>query len=899
MATLSTNITRYNELMKNPLLFLQEIVHTEHDRNGNLIEDITWEPIDSDFHGSIPRTELKGNYLGYSLVVAEKADEDSISKASSQNGIISFSIRAVNHESIYDWCLVIDSFIIRSKIQYDKFPYCHLLWMLNYTRWNSDTTVNTLNKYNNQTQPHIINQLLSNICRCLSENKQRQMQLALSRFNYQYQIYVPSSLKEAISHMSPQPQYGIGSMNIFRLVDYFLETEDRSVTRTINKDTKNQYLILYQWIKNEGYKIDYSLLSSLFAILSLSMQFKIVKRYFHDIRLGQTIFDPELLKQFQDNQYAEFIGYRYCLETPEMPMDLTVPMLCDCILTLNQTKGESFQSFDGILDFAMTHCDVSNPSISLGLEKFLPKCHGGAVYNPDFRGFIDYSIVCELDESKFTEEYLLTTIKEQLNKYPHAVYHACSFDDQKRPLTEEELEHCHSKKIIYDSNNESHEDNRFSCTKTCNYENKWVVTQNDVLLLNNMLNEPLHEENDKTKKIILDINQISTQVWNNYIRTLPDQYEKDNRNHFIVNSKDINNSKLLLQFSKPISLRIIPRSSPIINMSIDLFGILKTLRQENEIFGPYISEEVKNEFKERESKEVQRRVIESLKQVLNLDDYNGCYFEIPYDKDKLRKILGLYYYKRVIPNNVTDVNSKFLKSQYYDRFTPLCAPKLAEEYNKAINLPFFWCRGVECFKNNLNNQVLENCEDWSSYSLYHLIEIIGYPKIKETEAGFEPDSIVTSFIACANKVMQKFRRLKCRNCGHLMYTYNYHGFNRYNYYSCINPDCPEHNRPVYLNYCYKCKKGLIDSRDSVQCPNGRYICPKCLACCDDEQYERQAQRYILENRPIPPRIERQRGLGHNDKGIFFCYHCGAELLSFDDHGVTKLRCPQCGEIFNM
>ncbi len=899
MATLSTNITRYNELMKNPLLFLQEIDRTEHDRNGNIIGDITWEPINTDFSGRIPRKELKGNYLGYSLVVAEKADEDSLSIASSQNGIISFSIHAVNPENLYDWCLVINSFIIRSKIQYDKFPYCHLLWMLNYTRWNSNTIVNTLNFYDIQTQPYIINQLLSKICRCLSENKQRQMQLALARFNYQYQIYVPSSLKEAISHMSSQPQYGIGNMNIFRLVDYVLETEDSSVIRIIEKDTKNNYLILYQWIKKEEYKIDYSLLSSLFAILSLSMQLKVVKRYFHDIRLGHTIFDPELLKQFKDNQYAEFIGYRYCLETPEIPMDLTVPMLCDCILTLYQTKGESFQSFDGILDFAMTHCDVSNPSISLGLENFLPQCHGGAVYNPNFRGFIDYSIVCELDESKFTEEYLLTTIKEQLNRYPHAKYHACSFDDQKRPLTKEELEHCHSKKIIYNSNNECLEESRFSCTTTCNYENKWVVTQNDVLWLNNMLNEPLHEETDKTKKHIIDINQISTQVWKNYILTLPDQYEKDGKNHFVVDSKDINNSKLLLQFSKPISLRIIPLSSPVINMRLDLFGILKSLCQEKKIFGPIIPKEVIIEFQKRESEEVQRRVIESLKQVLNLDDYNGCYFEIPYDKGILRKILKLYYYKGVMTNNQSNVDNDFLKGKYHRDFVLLCAPKLAEEFNKAINLPFFWCRGVECFKNSLNNQVLENCENWLSYSLYHMIEIIGYPKLKKTEAGIEPDSIVTSFIACVNKVMQKFRRLKCRNCGHLMYTYNYHSFNRYNYYSCINPDCPEHNRPVYLNYCYKCKKSLIDSRDSIQCPNGWYICSKCLACCDDDQYERQAQRYILENRPIPPRIERQRGLGHNDKGIFFCYHCGAQLQSIDDHGVTKLRCPQCGEIFNM
>ena len=47
-----------------------------------------------------------------------------------------------------------------------------------------------------------------------------------------------------------------------------------------------------------------------------------------------------------------------------------------------------------------------------------------------------------------------------------------------------------------------------------------------------------------------------------------------------------------------------------------------------------------------------------------------------------------------------------------------------------------------------------------------------------------------------------------------------------------------------------------------------------LACCDNEQYERQAQRYILTQRPVPTRIEEKRGHGHNDKDEYFCPQCG-------------------------
>ena len=132
-----------------------------------------------------------------------------------------------------------------------------------------------------------------------------------------------------------------------------------------------------------------------------------------------------------------------------------------------------------------------------------------------------------------------------------------------------------------------------------------------------------------------------------------------------------------------------------------------------------------------------------------------------------------------------------------------------------------------------------------------------------------------------------------------MYTDKSSGYNRYNYYSCINPTCSEYNKPIYLSYCFKCKKGLIDSRDSKQCPNGWYICPTCLSCCDDAQYERQAQRYILAKKPIPERIREKLGHGHNDKGEFFCPQCGnpVEIITEED-GTTYKGCRTCKRNFD-
>lgn len=177
-----------------------------------------------------------------------------------------------------------------------------------------------------------------------------------------------------------------------------------------------------------------------------------------------------------------------------------------------------------------------------------------------------------------------------------------------------------------------------------------------------------------------------------------------------------------------------------------------------------------------------------------------------------------------------------------------------------------------------------------------MAEIIGFPKLRQVESSFEPDGIISLFIVVANKAMKKFMRLKCRACGHLMYPVKRDVFDRSNYYACINPTCPEYGKDVYLNYCYKCKRGLIDSRDTKQCPNGWFICPTCLSCCDDDQYERLAQRYVISHLPIPYRIQSKLGGGHNNKGFYFCPKCGSELdVASDGTNRISAYCKSCGK----
>ena len=125
-------------------------------------------------------------------------------------------------------------------------------------------------------------------------------------------------------------------------------------------------------------------------------------------------------------------------------------------------------------------------------------------------------------------------------------------------------------------------------------------------------------------------------------------------------------------------------------------------------------------------------------------------------------------------------------------------------------------------------------------------------------------------------------------------------FNLHNYYACNNQLCSLNKESTYLNYCYNCKRGLIDSRDTKQCPNGWYICPSCLSCCDNELIENCIKRYEITHKPIPLSLLNQRHNGHNDKNKFFCSQCGTELIANNNHTINaNWICPTCKRTYRI
>lgn len=913
--TADINKTRYEELKKNPVFFLKFFENMRYDNNGKEIDYSRWSSLDRDLNISFDAGTFADRELGYALCVLEEGKEKVDEKGNLYPDTITIKFHCASPDSVNDWIYIINCFVIRSQNREDKYAFMELLWALDKLFWKKDTLISAWSQYPAATVSFFVREF-QKFGRVLSYNKQMALKSVLSSYSGRYEIYLPNVFRQAYKCVANdtliplQKKPNIEQLNLYSIIDAIFG--ESSILNETDEDVSSNSLIqLRSWFRGQHRLEDYTLILNVFPLLSEELRFQSVKRYFHDIRNKHISFDVSLIKEIKDSKYDDFIRYRYCVESPAEPVVLTVPLLCDTLITLHNSNGKSFQTFDGILDFAMTRCDTAHPAIDFGLQRFIPTCNRGAVYNIDnFKGFIDYAIIRKLNKDLITDEHLRTVLTYLMDKYARRqTYPVCRYGDGTK-IPDETFQYC-GKRREYKTTENGQERLRsynLECFKYCQYNDRWNISDEKLKHIQDFL----HDKNipySQTSSISLDM--FSTNKLKTYILSLPDKFTMLKNGEFLVHSynrRDVDNNfnlYLIQEFSDALRMRIFPQQGAIVGLQFDVFGFWKNIRQSlpfevlrNQQSSKY-KEALKN-YEQQEAQEVKSRCIGSLKKELNTEITEDGFFEIPYDHNLLSVIVKRFYFKGTIGEKDELHQREFLTySNLTSNFAQYCAPQLSEATNPAIDLPYFWCRGKECFHNNLGTQTLEEEINWYNYTLFHLSEIIGFPMLHKTVAGYEPEPIVWQFIAITNKVMQKFRRLKCRACGHMMFTERTSGFNRYNYYECVNPTCAEVRHPVYLNFCFKCKKGLIDSRDTKQCPNGWYICPSCLACCDNEQYERQAQRYILTNRPVPPRIQEKRGKGHNDKGFYFCPKCGKLIQDIkDEYGNTFRGCIECNINFD-
>ena len=570
----------YEELRKYPLFFVKYYKDIRTDENGREYDYSLWKSVNSDYSISFPAQSFWNRKNGYCLCLAESATYVEKRDLHGKTYMDEKQVNMVFHDvsnSVQDYIICLNSCISHSQNKEDKYFFLEILWLLDKTFIDVNHLTEAIKKYDSKFIPCILN-ILRHIGYCLSVKKQNSLKKVCTSLNGRYDVYTPQILTEAFQFI--QKETDTDKKNLFQLIDEFFEDGfGVAYTDKIDK-TNNPLLQLVCWFSNEKKLYDYNSLIQLFALVSEKTRLDIVKRYFHDVRCGNTTFDVHLLQQFVDNKFDDFIRYRYCIETPSEKVSLTVPLLCDNIITLYNSKGETFQTFDGILDFAMTHCDQAHPDINFDLAGFIPTCEHSAVYNTYFKGFIDYQLIRKLNTSKLSNENLLITIRSILDKYGQRLsYPICKYDKNKKIETTI-LEKC--KSVFKDkTTNGSSQPNRIQCPGIgILYEEKWILKEDDKIteILKTFIPSDSSLRNINSQYYV-DIQDVSVAMLRKYVNSLPQKYKMIGEDEFLVPSykEETYDLFLIKTLSEILRMRIVPQKGALVGARFDVFGYWKDI----------------------------------------------------------------------------------------------------------------------------------------------------------------------------------------------------------------------------------------------------------------------------------------------------------------------------------
>lgn len=231
--------------------------------------------------------------------------------------------------------------------------------------------------------------------------------------------------------------------------------------------------------------------------------------------------------------------------------------------------------------------------------------------------------------------------------------------------------------------------------------------------------------------------------------------------------------------------------------------------------------------------------------------------------------------------------NKAIKNREPIGYKHLCYPSISNLPSMVTGKHFLWCEGKPCFRDNLHFP-----ENWRLYKLPHFLQIWGQDDIVKQNlddliTGNHEYNKLADVLTKAEKIIEL---MKCKNCGCLLFPIkkvNTTYANEYAYYCCENKQCSLYKQEVYLNHCYNCREGIIDSREVQKCPNGMFICPSCFSCCSNKYFEQMVKRYSFTSKYIPERLKRMLGTGHLEAGIRFCPKCGTEF------NTNQEICPKC------
>lgn len=184
--------------------------------------------------------------------------------------------------------------------------------------------------------------------------------------------------------------------------------------------------------------------------------------------------------------------------------------------------------------------------------------------------------------------------------------------------------------------------------------------------------------------------------------------------------------------------------------------------------------------------------------------------------------------------------------------------------HKVAKLPFSWCNGNACFTDEIY-VVPPATEIASHFNIYSVAVLLGLIN-ESSKTSFQ------YFHSRLNWLNIAMPHLYCDNCncvleasGEKQYSNSAHSIV---WFECKNSQCSELHKSVYISHCWNDRcRSVIDSRQTSQCPNNKYICPTCGVCCGDRMFNLKKQSGLYCN-----------NARHFEEGKFFCRKCGKQMI---------------------
>ena len=755
----------------------------KHRENGEL-----------DYEGQIKSTT--GNtFFGYGqLRETMNNQNDKRIEGYLQLGIVEYNPRDYNHlRALF--------LLFLSKVgnTYDDYANRELIWAFSRYFIDFQNLKNVLDGFDKNTVVPALLKGIKIFGYCLSMQKQGMLQHFLASRGIAYTVYCPLELRQAyeICCTSSGENKDIKNKTVFDLIaNVVTQSKEENANReNINyqlKDSDNFFLNVRNWLNLDNYVFnEYERLSDFFNIFKPELQMLLLKRYFYAVYKSQTVFNQEFIQKIQNNKYDNWRRFYHCMNTPADSVNLGVWLLCDSILTCIATNAESMQSINGCLDIAYKRCNHNHPKVDFGLKRIMPLCDGGAVQNKtQFNGFVLYRYQYELDMSKFTGqafeaavikilEMIAPKIKNselQVDGYNSEI---CGLADSitQTPTLDKKFDNAFQSDRIgiikdkleeflpvlelfvneggwqldYSKDTESHEISQNQNLIGINIDSRYIITNQREFKLRlmkwldcNLLNVSYGSENEVNP------------IWE---LSKPVSYYQ---------------ATVIKTFLKPRRIILSPRKNAFIGCGV--------LNEKLGITQEYLaSKQIQNDNPEIQKLEYEKIVKPIVNKLLTsiCSDFPGGSdeFIIDYDEKLIQDLKSKFYMANESTRDAmyysdlsfNQYNTSFLVANRVG-FSRFCAPKTQPNKHHLLQLPYYWCNGVECFKAVLKSQVVKNISSWRQYTILHILEILGFQQVKSDKEGvYEVSKMINSFVAMILWTTSLFSHLRCRECGHIIF----------------------------------------------------------------------------------------------------------------------------------